>query len=581
MRSEGAALAGKSRWSLVAIAIAASGACAYPTIQPWDYAPRPMADTLAIVEPEETAESLIYSQVHGFGEGVARGLNVKRLTSGPPPTWNADAFDEVVNSTWFTNRNALRPLAAEEIRRGPQTGSGPVPPLTVSSIKSEGVSPGFNVKDANGQRWIFKFDPPDLSELASGAEVVATNLFWAAGYYTPENYVHYFDPADVRLDDDLEAEFIEDSVLVEYTTNPEEADERELTMEVFRRHVLDLYPRTQEGRIRALASKFLEGAPKGPFDYIGIRRDDPNDVIPHEHRRELRGMYPMAAWLNHTDVKAGNSLDMFIVSPRSPEGEDAPKIGYLRHNLIDFGSALGSSAVRPHDVRHGNEYQFDAGAILLRLITLGAYERPWQDLEEGAYPPSIGYYSNENYDPADWRSNMLNPALINRTARDGYWGAKLVMSFTDEQLDAAVAAGQYTSPEAAAYLLRALKLRRDATGRHWFRQVSPLDRPRVEGGSVVFEDLWARHFGGPTGYRWKLDWDAADPDIEIGGTTNEPAIQLPAPSGRIDADPDDAGNAEIRVWKVFGDGEEAPRPATYWLAWNAAARAWTVVGARY
>jgi hypothetical protein len=331
-----------------------------------------------------------------------------------------------------------------------------------------------------------------------------------------------------------------------------------------------------------MASKFLEGVPKGPFEYIGFRPDDPNDVISHEHRRELRGMYPMAAWLNHTDVKAGNSLDMFIVSPRSPEGEDAPRIGYLRHNLIDFGSTLGSSAIRPHDARHGTEYQFDAGAILLRLITLGAYQRPWQGFEEGAYPASIGYYSVDNYDPADWRSNMLNPALINRTPRDGYWGAKLVMSFTDAQLDAAVAAGQYTDPAAAAYLLRGLKARRDATGRYWFREVSPLDRPRVEDGALVFDDLWVRHFGGHAGYRWKLDWDAADPDIELGGTTNAAVISLPAPTGAVDADPDpDERYAEIDVWKVFGDGDEAPRPATFWLAWNAASRTWTVVGARY
>jgi hypothetical protein len=212
--------------------------------------------------------------------------------SGPPPTWNPDPFDEVVNSTWFTNRNARRPLTPEEIRRGPQTGTGPVAPLTVTSIKSEGVSPGFNVEDANGQRWIFKFDPPDFSELSSGAEVVATNLFWAAGYNTPENYIHYFDPADLLLQDDpedpLEAEFVEDSLLVLYSTNPEE-EARRLTLDVFVRNVLDRYPRTQAGEIRTLESKFLEGVPKGPFEYIGRRPDDPNDVISHEHRRELQG----------------------------------------------------------------------------------------------------------------------------------------------------------------------------------------------------------------------------------------------------------------------------------------------------
>ena len=563
-------------------------ACAcvpYPRVEPWEYAPRSMADTLPILEPEETRESLIYSQVHGFGEAIARGSNTKRLVHGPPPSWNADPFDEVANSTWFTNRNGRRALAPEEIRRGPQEGSGPVAPLKVTSIKSEGVSPGFNVEDATGQRWIFKFDPPDFWELSSGAEVVATNLFWAAGYNTPENYIHAFDPADLTLEDDPEdplvAEFVEDSVAVEYSTNPEE-DQRQLTLAVFTRHVLDRYPRDGSGRIRALASKFLSGVPKGPFEYIGVREDDPNDVIPHEHRRELRGLYPMAAWLNHTDIKAGNSLDMFIVDAENPNDEDAPKTGYIRHHLIDFGSALGSSAVRPHDARHGNEYQFDGGAMFLRTFTLGAYERPWQGFEEGPYPPSIGYYSVDNYNPADWRSNMVNSALINRTPADGYWGTKLVMSFTDEQLDAAVAAGQYSDPAAAAYLLRSLRERRDATGRYWFSQVSPLDAPRVEGGSLAFDDLWIRHFGGPASYRWRFDWDAADPDLEVGGTTNAPAIPLPLPEGRIDAAPDDDERyAELEVWKVFEHGDEAPRPATFWLAWDPGSRAWSVVGARY
>ena len=576
---------GVTRIALLALALAAGGCASYPNIEPWEYEPRPMADTLAILEPEETSESLIYNQVHGFGEAVARGFNLKRRASGPPPTWNPDAFDEVVNSTWFTNRNARRALTPEQIRRGPQTGTGPVAPLTVTSIKSEGVSPGFNVTDAQDQRWIFKFDPPDFWELASGAEVVATNLFWAAGYYTPENYVHYFDPGDLLLEDDpedpLTAEFVEDSTIVMFSTNPAEG-EQELTLEVFQRHVLDRYPRTQDGRIRALASKFLEGIPKGPFEYLAVRPDDPNDVIPHEHRRELRGLYPMAAWLNHTDIKAGNSLDMFIVSPGSPEDEDAPRIGYLRHNLIDFGSALGSSAVRPKTARHGVEYQFDAGAILLRTLTLGAYERPWQDIEEGDYPPSIGYYSIDNYFPEDWRSNSVNPALINRTARDGYWGAKLVMSFTDAQLDAAVAAGQYSDPAAAAYLLRGLKERRDATGRYWFRKVSPLDAPRIGSGALAFDDLWIRHFGGPAGYRWQFDYDPADPDIEVGGSAVQASIPLPSPVGPLDDDPDDDERyAEVNVWKVFGDGEEAPRPATFWLEWNPDRRTWSVVGARY
>jgi hypothetical protein len=331
-----------------------------------------------------------------------------------------------------------------------------------------------------------------------------------------------------------------------------------------------------------MASRFLPGSPLGPLAWEDTRTDDPNDVIRHEHRRELRGLYVIAAWLNHVDTKQGNTLDMFIESERSPEGDDAPKIGYVRHNLIDVGSTLGSGTAHPHNPRHGTEFDFDAGSVFLRFLTFGMYKRPWQRMMP--YPetlPSTGYYSVENFDPADWRSNIVNPAFINRTSRDGYWGAKIVMSFTDEQLQAAVQAGQYSDPAATAYVFRALQERRDATGRYWFAKVSPLENPRVEGAALTFDDLWQRYFGGNTEYRWRLDWDAPDPDVSLEGVASQPRIPLPEAPAALPADrrPEDA-YARLRVWKVAGGGE-APRPAVFWLEWNPAARSWSVIGARY
>ena len=53
----------------------------------------------------------------------------------------------------------------------------------------------------------------------------------------------------------------------------------------------------------------LPGRVIGGFRYYGTRPDDPNDVVPHEHRRELRALKVFGAWTNLVDMKAGNTLD--------------------------------------------------------------------------------------------------------------------------------------------------------------------------------------------------------------------------------------------------------------------------------
>jgi hypothetical protein len=558
---------------LTALAVACGGR----TVQPWEYVPRAMADTLPIHEPREQVIPLAYEAAHQF---LLRPLG--EPFTGEGEAVNVDPLDEVVNSTWFTNRNAADPLTPDQIRRGPQTTQGPRPPLTVTDLDPEGVTPKFNVEDADGITYIVKLDPADYPELASGAEVVATHLIWAAGYNTPENHTYDLDPSELLLDKELEAVFLdEDSLPVEYQVGADGEDEQELTLEVFTREFFRGRSRTADGRFRALASRFLDGTPKGPFDFAGTRPDDPNDVIPHEHRRELRGLYVVEAWLNQTDTKSGNSLDMFILHPDSPEDDEAARFGYLRHNLIDFGSSMGSGAVRPHTPRHGQENEFDLAAIGKRFITLGLYRRPWQSEADTIHPEAAGYFSSKDFDPATWKPNMPNPAFDNLTDRDGYWGAKIVMSFTDPQLFAAIEAGRYSDPQAARYILRALQERRDMTGRTWFARVSPLDAPRIEGGALVFDDLWIRHFGGLAQYRWELDWDAPDPDMEAEGESTVPRIELPRPEGSATLDEDDPADslARLRVWKIQEDGDRAPRPATFRLQWTDGV--WRLAGVRY
>ena len=78
-----------------------------------------------------------------------------------------------------------------------------------------------------------------------------------------------------------------------------------------------------------------------------MRNDDPNDLIPHDRRRDLRGLEVLFAWLNHTNAKGDNSLD-----PVNGKGSDARIV----HHLLDFGDSFGSDSDIAKDPRHGQEF---------------------------------------------------------------------------------------------------------------------------------------------------------------------------------------------------------------------------------
>jgi len=391
------------------------------------------------------------------------------------PAANANAVDQVPDSSWFTNRNGRRPMSLEEIKRGSNTPDGPDPqgPWIVSR-KTSGITPGFRIRDARGQRYGIKFDPPDYPEMASGAEVVATKLYHASGYNTPENYIVRFRPEILQI--------APDATVVDWR-----GAERRMTAKDLD-DVLSKVPRLPDGTVRALASKWLSGKPQGPFRYYGLRQDDPNDWIPHEHRRELRGLRVIASWLNDNDIREQNTLDMYVT-------QDGRR--FLRHYLIDFGSALGSETLFPNTDRVGFEYILDAGEISKAFLSLGAHNRPWGHRRTILYK-SIGYIESEMFHPGRWKPNYPIIAFENMTSADAYWAAKIVMSFTDEQIRAAVDTAEYSDPAAADYLSRILMERRDKIGRYWFIRAGGVDNFRVVADAgrppvLPFDDLVARH----------------------------------------------------------------------------------------
>src|SRR6202008_3412858 len=76
--------------------------------------------------------------------------------------------------------------------------------------------------------------------------------------------------------------------------------------------ILEPVARNADGTYRVVAGRLVPGKVLGNFLFAGTRPDDPNDLVPHEHRRELRALRVFGAWTNLTDLKDGNTLDSLV-----------------------------------------------------------------------------------------------------------------------------------------------------------------------------------------------------------------------------------------------------------------------------
>src|SRR5688500_15950141 len=115
---------------------------------------------------------------------------------------NINTLGEVPDSSWFQNRHAVTPMSLEDLARGPNQGNGPSmdAPWAVIGAKTEGITPGFRIRDGRGDVYFLKFDPPGNHEMTTAAEVISTKFFYALGYNVPENYLAFFKRAQLRVD---------------------------------------------------------------------------------------------------------------------------------------------------------------------------------------------------------------------------------------------------------------------------------------------------------------------------------------------------------------------------------------------
>ena len=393
---------------------------------------------------------------------------------------NINAFDEVPNSTWFTNRNHFKSVSPDRIRKGPFEGVTPAKPWTVSDVKTEGYNVGFQVKDAEGRRWLVKLDPKGFPQLGSGAGTVVSRLVWAAGYNIALYQSVTFRREDLQFDTKLAS------------TRPVAGEdppvsEADVTM------LLQRGAQTSDGSYSASASLYLPGKPAGPLDLHGRRPDDANDLYRHKNRRELRGLFVFYSWLNNWDMKDQQTLDMY--------GKPDTPSAHLTHYLIDVDGSLGAAAEGPKPLAYGYENRVDFRWTFRRLVTLGFIQEPWRGAPQETGIPSVGHFEAKGLRPNRWKPLEEVPPFRKMTAQDAYWGAKLVASFTDAQIAAALDAAHYEDPRVVPYLLSVLIERRDKVARYWFSRVAPLDFFTVEHGTLQFRDLAEdRGYTGPRQY---------------------------------------------------------------------------------
>jgi hypothetical protein len=486
----------------------------------------------------------------------------------PRPAEDVNAADEVPCSTWFCPRNHFHPMTPAEIAAGPGWSAPPRLPLTITAGKERGVSSGFQVIDAVGRKYLIKLDPPQRPHMATGAEVVANRLLHAAGYHVPGAYPLELDAGELRISPDAEIE------LSGVADRP------------FTRKQLDVLlagaARTGGGRLSAVAVPWLPGRVLGAFDFLGRRSDDPNDRIDHQNRRSLRASHVVLGWLNVEDAGVRNTLDSYV----EEQGRR-----FVRHYLFDFGTGLGSATLSTKSVAQGREHMLAWSRLLAATFSLGLYQRSWQrDVamwrRAGGGPAELGwFYPAESWEPPEFRTGRKNPAHLRMTSKDAYWGAKVVTSFTDAQIHAAVAEAGY-SDAAAARLEQVLRARRDRIGERYLLAYAAVESPQVsaDGASLCFEDLaLGRGYLRPdiVSYRVELGDGGAGGD---GGGASPRVYQrysvvpasartcVPLAAAAAERFPYLVVKVETRI------GERASRPTSVHLRWRPAQRQFAVVG---
>jgi hypothetical protein len=481
--------------------------------------------------------------------------NLFALSGGKPTgvrAENVNTIDEVPDSSWFTNRIGRRALTVDELVRGPNVGSPPDPSRwVIVREKTSGGHAGITAKDAKGGTWFLEFDPPANPEAATAAVVMATKFFWAFGYNQVESFLTTFDPKRMAIHP--EATFRRPNGKRTPITR---SDINEL---------LEHAARRPDGTYRVVAGRLIPGRIIGNFRYQGTRPDDPNDLVPHEHRRELRGLFVFGAWTNMTDFKAKNTIDTVLT-------ENGHAV--VKHYLQDVGSTFGM-ANEQYQWDNGWEHFYDGGIVAKRLASFGFALSPWATARF-TKGPAIGKFEGDRFDPRTWKTHTPNAASIEMRDDDAFWAARRVAAFSNDMIRAIVHTGEFSDAAAEKAIGDIMIKRRDKILRTYLPAVNPIVTPRLENSRLSFQNAavaadvakapdvyrasWF-HFDNATGESRSLS------ETTSATTTIEAPLGLPAAPGSFILVEISADSKEYKAWQ---------RPVRTYFRLNA--DGWKLVG---
>lgn len=452
-----------------------------------------------------------------------------------PEAGDINALDEVPAGSWFDpGATPAAPPPSLPLTLLPPEDGGAWPPALSPDHPAAALEGAVAIaRDARGDRYVLRRDPPARPGLRTGAEVVAGHLARALGYLGPPAQIVDLSPADLRSP----------------AASPDLA-----------RAFLAAGSPAHAGRLRVSATRWppLPGVDLGATLASDTRRDDPNDRVPHRDRRTLRALGVLAGWLRLSRLDPEHLRDVYV----GPPGR-----GHVEHHLVGLHGAFGADRVGA---------PAEDGGPLQHLFTLGLL--PERDpLRIQPRFLSIGEL-DALVTVRDVSPSPPFAPLDRALPGDEYWLAKRIAALPRDALARAVAAGRF-EPAAASWLVGVLDHRRAQLAIHAFSRVTPCEVDRVEPGALVLRDPGLAYWPpASTSYLVSLLSGSGEP---LGPSRRLRPAPASAPALRIPLPPPSPGAYLVARVQVERGTAGPPPPPPMEVHLIAGPEAWRVRGVRH